>query len=223
MLIIKLKIIYIKYPTITIEKREASKIRGFFGSNFTENIEMHNHLGDKFLYSYPKIQYKVLYNTPLILGIEDAIPSLHKSIMNTKEILIGNIKYPCDDIDIKLETKYVNILNCINKYKFLTPWISLNQKNHKIYKELSLEDRKIFLDKILVGNILSMCKGLDIHIKENIFVDTNLEETYIVFKNTKMMGFYGNFKTNFSIPNYFGIGKSVSRGFGMIKEIKEEL
>jgi hypothetical protein len=38
---------------------------------------------------------------------------------------------------------------------------------------------------------------------------------------TPMIGFLGNFSVNFEIPDYWGIGKSVSRGFGTIKRVKE--
>ena len=31
-----------------------------------------------------------------------------------------------------------------------------------------------------------------------------------------MLGFLGTFFVNFSIPDYWGLGKSVSRGFGTI-------
>jgi hypothetical protein len=32
-----------------------------------------------------------------------------------------------------------------------------------------------------------------------------------------MLGFLGTFSMNFEIPDYWGIGKSVSRGFGTVK------
>jgi len=35
-----------------------------------------------------------------------------------------------------------------------------------------------------------------------------------------MIGFKGNFMVNFEIPDYWGIGKSVSRGFGTLVKDK---
>jgi len=32
--------------------------------------------------------------------------------------------------------------------------------------------------------------------------------------------FFGTFSVNFEIPDYWGIGKSVSRGFGTIQRVK---
>lgn len=35
-------------------------------------------------------------------------------------------------------------------------------------------------------------------------------------KGTSMLGFLDAFPVNFEIPDYWGIGKSVSRGFGTV-------
>ena len=35
------------------------------------------------------------------------------------------------------------------------------------------------------------------------------------------LGFLGTFSVNFDIPDYWGIGKSVSRGFGTIERVDE--
>ena len=212
---------YVKYPSIRIEKRNSAKIRGYFGNKFIDSVMLLNHLGDKFLYSYPVVQYKTLKDIPLIIAIQNGIPTLHNAIMNTEEIVIDNTVYRCDNIDIKLETKELGISKKINKYAFLSPWVCLNQHNYNKYKNLTNEEKKTFLDKILIGNILSMCKELDINVDEEIIVNTNVREVSSNFKNNKMVSFYGEFCTNFNIPNYFGIGKSVSRGFGMVKQIKE--
>jgi hypothetical protein len=47
-------------------------------------------------------------------------------------------------------------------------------------------------------------------------VEIDLKEIKVNFKNERMTAFYGSFKINFSFPDYFGIGKSVSRGFGTL-------
>jgi hypothetical protein len=39
-------------------------------------------------------------------------------------------------------------------------------------------------------------------------------------KGMPMLGFLGSFSVNFVIPDYWGIGKSVSRGFGTVKRVR---
>ncbi|MEK6590942.1 MAG: CRISPR-associated endonuclease Cas6 [Nitrospinota bacterium] len=48
----------------------------------------------------------------------------------------------------------------------------------------------------------------------------NLKEVPTSLKGTPMLGFIGTFSVNFEIPDYWGIGKSVSRGFGTIKKVE---
>ena len=43
-----------------------------------------------------------------------------------------------------------------------------------------------------------------------------LREVQTTFKSTPILGFLGTFSVNFEIPDYWGIGKSVSRGFGTV-------
>jgi hypothetical protein len=44
---------------------------------------------------------------------------------------------------------------------------------------------------------------------------------FALLKDTPMLGFLGTFSVNFEIPDYWGIGKSVSRGFGTVKRVRE--
>ena len=77
------------------------------------------------------------------------------------------------------------------------------------------------LERILVGNIISMSKGLGYtvpgQIEANIF---DLRKIHTKLKGTHMLAFLGTFSVNFEIPDYWGIGKSVSRGFGTVKRLK---
>ena len=58
-------------------------------------------------------------------------------------------------------------------------------------------------------------------------VDKQIEVTSLMFeerecflKSTPMLGFLGTFSVNFEIPDYWGIGKSVSRGFGTVIKVR---
>lgn len=64
-----------------------------------------------------------------------------------------------------------------------------------------------------------MSKSLGYKVPESIKADIHdLKEVPTKLKGTPMLGFLGNFSVNFDIPNYWGIGKSVSRGFGTVKK-----
>jgi len=107
-------------------------------------------------------------------------------------------------------------------YTFITPWLALNDGNYKKYRQLDRwMQKKEFLEKILVGNIISISKSLGYTVPEPIKAHIkHLAEIKTSLKRIQMIGFKGNFMVNFEIPDYWGIGKSVSRGFGTLVKDK---
>jgi hypothetical protein len=106
-------------------------------------------------------------------------------------------------------------------YEFLSPWMALNQKNYSTFIKLNtFEEKKALLKRILIGNILSMAKYLGCHLEpdQRIQSDLNFRQLRTTLKGKSMLGFEGTFKTNFHLPDYSALGKSVSRGYGCIKK-----
>jgi len=68
---------------------------------------------------------------------------------------------------------------------------------------------------------MAMAKTFQYFVDSKIIINTNLKETSIKFKGKDVIGFLGTFQVNFNLPYYIGLGKSVSRGFGTIRKIKE--
>jgi len=112
----------------------------------------------------------------------------------------------------------------VYKYDFISPWLGLSQKNYKIYIEKytkkGQKEQSQFFRKVLIGNILSFAKGVNWWIKEKIIVVPSLLDLSVRFKGEEMVGFKGYFFSNVYLPNYIGLGKSTSRGFGIIKRKK---
>lgn len=215
-----IKIMKLILDNINLSQRDASKIRGFITSNYIEFEELHNHDGDKYIYRYPLIQYKVLNNKPCIIGINDGIEVLNKISDTLSYIDIENKRYDIYEKIVHLYQCKFGVSNELIKYKFISPWMCLNEINFKKYININENEKNELLKKILIGNIISMSKGLKYTVNEKINVDINLKQTVVKFKNQNMLCFKGHFKTNFIIPNELGIGKSVSRGFGTVCEFK---
>lgn len=110
----------------------------------------------------------------------------------------------------------------VNDIRFiykLSRWLPLNQDNYELFSSLeSLQEKCAFLERLLVGNILSFAKGVGIFFDSEVeasIVDIEMMGQY-KFKNVNMLGFDVVFSTNVSLPQYVGLGKGVSLGFGMI-------
>jgi hypothetical protein len=85
-------------------------------------------------------------------------------------------------------------------------------------------EKSAFLENILKANILSLAKGLDIFFEKQVECKiTRLSEPRITrYKNVKMTMFDAEFLTNVSIPDYAGLGKGVSVGYGMAVRKKDK-
>ncbi|SCY79493.1 CRISPR-associated endonuclease Cas6 [Alkaliphilus peptidifermentans] len=207
----------VKFEDLDLKTREATKIRGYFANKHCESEILHNHKGAQLIYEYPKVQYKIINTTPMICGIEEGAKLVADIGLNTDEMILDGKSFDTFQKEIIKEKKAFRLTNHYLQYKFITPWIALNQKNNKIFNEANDMEKEEILKKIIVGNILSMAKGLKYTVDKQIHIWIDLKECAANFKNIKMRGFKGNFKVNFMIPDYLGLGKSVSRGFGTIK------
>ena len=209
----------LELQNIDLKPRDSEKIRGYLGNKYIENDILHNHNQDKFIYRYPMVQYKIIDKTAMIIGIGKASNLVANIGIIEDEILI-------DDKLINIYEKSILRLNqnygCKDdyiEYKFITPWLALNQNNIKKYTAADLIEKEEILKRVLIGNILSFSKGMDYTVDETIKVKLDLNQIDVKFKQKEMLAFIGEFFINFEIPDNFAIGKGISRGFGTVKKI----
>lgn len=214
-----LDICMVVFNDINLPARYSEKIRGYLGNKYKDIEVLHNHLDDKFIYRYPIVQYKVLNEVPIIIGINEAANLVASIGVTDDKLIIDEIEYDTFKKQIiKTSISYGYTEDYI-EYEFLTPWIALNQKNSLEYLKSNSVEREEILKRILIGNIISMSKGLGYTVNEKVDCYINLKEKEVRLKGIKHIAFTGKFKINFNIPDYLGIGKGVSKGFGTVKNI----
>lgn len=201
-----------------------STLRGFIANSFPNNPLLHHHLNNSnstegFIYTYPKVQYKIIDGNPMVLGIGEA-EEIVKTISNIEGLNLKGKKYLITDKKLIEQDTNFGAIEEIFFYKFLTPWLALDEESYKRYKSRNIGEKKKQLESILIGNIISMAKGLEYVITDKLTVTVNVNEIQTKLKGTPMLGFLGTFSVNFEIPDYWGIGKSVSRGFGTVVKVK---
>jgi hypothetical protein len=212
---------------ITLPISQTHKFRGFIGNIFKDHDLIHNHdlKTGKPIYRYPLIQFKRIDNMPAIIAITDRAVSIFSEIfMKLDKIIIEDTVIPVFEKDLKVEEVEFGYSDEIFMYEFVSPWIGLNQKNFKRYNNEGNDEKNQILTRVMTGNILSMSKYLDCWLSKDqkIKIDIKLKEIKVNLKGKSMAGFNGIFKTNFLIPAYLGIGKSVSRGFGAVRKIEQK-
>ncbi|AKB25590.1 hypothetical protein MSMTP_2121 [Methanosarcina sp. MTP4] len=196
----------------------ASKLRGFFATRFNEYILLHQHNCDKVIYMYPLVQYKILNGIPLVFGINEGVEVLQEIYNKYDKIKLDESTYEIMEKKVSFKEQEFGLSDKFHTYSFETPWFALNQENFTDrYKKMDLYEQKELLQRTLVGNILSMSKSLGYTVPGQIKCETNVQPGVGKMKGVQIATFRGEFMVNFLIPDYFGIGKSVSRGFGTVK------
>jgi len=211
--------------TLTLEsaekmKESAPQLRGFFATKFNEYQLLHQHDADKLIYKYPLVQYKIIDHTPMVIGINEGAEVLKKIYGEFDEIRLGGNSYPIMGKGIHIKNHDFGLTKEFHLYQFATPWFALSQENYKkYYLSGTKAERDGLLNRTLIGNLLSTSKTLSYTVPDKIKANVNYRIGKGRLKSTRIMTFTGTFTTNFLIPDYLGIGKSVSRGFGAVNKI----
>ena len=211
----------ITFPEICLPTREAHKLRGYFGRLFQEHSPLlHNHLEQGGLrYGYPLVQYKVIDHIPTLVGIEEGSRLLTKLFLSIKQLELNGKTYPVHHKHITNWQISPQVNGSLYRYEFATRWMALNQKNYRIYQNCQEEEeRQNLLARILRGNLLIFLRevGIELSPEEHILVRPDVTACMTRFKNQPMLAFGGHFVCNVELPEYIGLGKAVSRGFGTI-------
>jgi hypothetical protein len=197
-------------------------LRGYIASQLGDHVLLHHHNDIGLIYSYPRIQYKVINGEAKIIGLGEGAEIL-KELPHFQKLIIGTEEVAVDKIDIVERTDILGMSDSTEKYRFQTPWLALNEKNYqKFVRTGRTLNKQHLIEKVLIGNIISLAKGLGFTVPEPLKATIeHYEEIETSLKGTPMLGFSAKFSINFQIPEYWGLGKSVSRGFGTIGKVKD--
>lgn len=215
----------IRYLTLKFNNKiahhELPLVRGAINETLHDksSVLFHNHEGDGFRYAYPLIQYKRINQQASLVCINEGTEAVGLLLMR------GNFVCRLGENEVELEIDAVKAGQALiqtwdSAFAYhLRKWLPLNQDNYDEFQKLEgIAEKCSFLERILIGNILSMGKGLGVHFEKEITCKiTQLSEPRLMkLKGIKMMAFDVEFKSNVSLPDYFGLGKGASLGFGMV-------
>jgi hypothetical protein len=219
---------YIRTLTVTfdteIDFKEIPLFRGAVLKSLGDNANLlyHNHISDHtFRYSYPLVQYKCLHGKAAVVCIEEGVDLIWQLLTeSTHSLMIGEREVTWNTDRIQPARLLIQTWQQPFSYH-ISRWIPLNSKNYQTYKGIEgVVERITFLENILKGNLLSMLKGLNIHLEQELFVKiTQINEPFLLSnKGVKLMAFNTDFKCNLTIPNNVGVGKNASIGFGVVHQ-----
>ena len=210
----------VTFPNITLDKRDGHKLRGFFGNYFRDHSPLlHNHFDDgRSRFAYPLVQYKVVEGVPTLIGINEGAELLAELFLKMDTLNLYGMVLPIFSKNIESRKLLTGMDSQLHRYRFGSLWMALNQNNYSDYCR-SNETRQVeILQKVLVGNILSFWKGIGYRATDTLMVMPSTRERQTKFKDQDMLVFDGGFVANAVLPELVGIGRSVSRGFGVLEQ-----
>ncbi len=185
----------------------------------------HNHTDDqKVLYRYPQIQYKVHHKNACIVCLGEGVDEIHYLLQHRDLTLrIGDQSHEFEVDKIDLHYHNIQLWDTTFDYSLLH-WLALNQKHHNRFVELEGDEAAQIdlLQSILIGNIIAFAKGINWHVEGRIQAEiTKIKGMKLLpFKRKKMLALSVNFRCNVSLPDYVGLGKGTSVGFGVVKQFQ---
>ena len=200
------------------------KFRGAVIASLNQNnILFHNHDKDGVVYRYPRIQYKRIHKKAAIVCVKEGVQAIHELLASDN--FTFQIAGKPMEMRIESVTTVEHALDFCSSPKsyHLHNWLPLNSENYKEFQTIEgLADRITFLEEKLVGNLLSFFKEMKFDAEKQIVLKiTDITAQRLArYKGVKLMAFDIDFKVNLSLPQYVGIGKSASIGFGILTRKK---
>jgi len=199
-------------------RKTPYQVKGVFMNQFSDQKIvpfLNGKLRNKYL--YPRVQVKILNEQIYIIGIKEGVDSVLSLIDNIRSFNFGNITINIEKYDIEENKDQFITTEKLLRYKFITPWIALNKSTGGKYRFLTDQEKPLFLNQLLGKNLLFIAKELGFDIKNKIFTKVSINNLIPEKIDENGWGaFTGEFKTNFLIPSYIGLGNGITRGFGTL-------
>ena len=203
-----------------IQNHEIPLFRGAIINSLENKLPLfHNHTEDGFRYGYPMIQYKRIRKKAALFCIGEGVDQVGEFFASYSSTLRLGERTISLEVDTSKPSSY-QVQLWVTPYHYrVRKWIALNSDNYDTYEQLEgMTERIAFLENILVGNILSFSKGINLFFEDKVTckITNLLDQRKVKFKGVNLLALDVEFKSNVSLPNYMGLGKGVSLNFGTL-------
>lgn len=194
--------------------------RGAVASQFVDDPRFHGHVGVAHTYEYPVVQYRWRQGQPVLLALDSVAPTVMSHRWVGREVRLGHETHTVTAVDWKALVFALQLIGQLQRYRFVSPWLPLNQENHARYVTLDAAGKRRELDRILRGNLLTAFRELGWTLPEGavLYAAAECDEVgTFPLKDQQMLGFTGTFVCNAALPEHLAVGRSVSHGYGWVE------
>lgn len=208
-----------------LHPKEVPAFRGAIASKVgSEHVNFHHHLSEReFLYGYPVIQYKSIRRQAALVCVDFGVDEVHHFFQNKSwKVKIGDRQEVLEIKNLRMHQFVMQVWDKSFNYRIVN-WLPFNDVNYQKFKQSDdWMQHQSLLESILTGNIISFAKGIkwDVDKQIQVRVDEIIKRKTIRIKGQTYLGLDVNFRSNVFLPNYIGLGKSPSKGYGMVRQWK---
>ncbi len=178
----------------------------------------------KYHYRYPMVQYRVHRGKAAVFATGQGLEALQKVLAQAD----WNLNWQGEKRtlyieDIKMYQCVPAMLTAPKLYKIYR-YMPFNDKNYDRWKNCAgLRERIDLLEHLLTQHIVAYCKSLEWFPEERVVVTLQdmVKTRTVPYHEAKLKAFDLQFTTNILLPDFIGIGKGVSQGYGEMSEWKE--
>jgi len=218
-------IMFLRIFTLLLDSNRSrldtfDELRPFLAKNFSKYAEAHKDRAADFTHRYPVVQVKIVQDWIMVLGINEGADFLSQFSVGIDKFATGRSTCTIVERDASVRNEEFGISRGSTTYEFQSPWLALNEQNAKKFYELNGKaERDAFINGILARNLATLAKSLGYAPALPITAEAKVRFKKERVGDANEMVFIGRFATNLAIPDYFGIGQSVSLGFGTVRTI----
>ncbi|MFN4253903.1 MAG: CRISPR-associated endonuclease Cas6 [Saprospiraceae bacterium] len=225
----KLRLLAVAFDT-HLHPWELPRFRGAVAAKVgLEHDWFHNHdnEGGGFHHRYPKIQYKLHTRDgqmrPMLLCIDEGVEEAHHFFSHPNwDLVIGQQAHVMRIASLDVRQHTLQVWDDGDFRYHIHKWLALNAENFAEWQRTeSLAGRVAMLERLLAAHILSFARGVGCEFERHLEVRiTRLQrdDEWVSYKDVKILAFTLEFGTNASLPDWVGLGKGASMGFGVLRQ-----
>jgi len=213
-----IKTVTMKIITDKPVKKTPYQVKGVFMRQYPEE-ELIPLLDGRYRdqYLYPRVQVKILNEQIYIIGINEGVAPILDMADKFDFLDFGNITFQVLDVEMDQHEDLFRPISRMIRYRFITPWVALNQTTGIRYRYLNSIEKMNYLSRLLSQNIVFLAREMGLELEEKVFTRLSLTSLFPKTVDETYWGaFNGEFRTNFILPNYLGVGNGITRGYGAI-------
>lgn len=180
---------------------DARRIRGAIG-RLIDRPEFHHHAEQRLVYQHPLIRYDVHDKEALIAGLAEGA-FLLRSIPTLPSLRLGTGEHRVVDQTMEVGRAEIGPCSELIIYSVQTPYLALNHENYNVWQRSDPFSARRLLQRIVVGNLLSLAKAIRLDVRERLDAEVDLwaDQWEEVKPGVRLLGFRGTIQVNFRLPD----------------------